>query len=383
MSLTSEVKACAHHLGFQLVGITSPQPPIHMDVYERWLGAGRHGTMEYLATERARQLRAAPALILPDCRSILVVGMRYPPTDLQSISLGKSQQNNGHIAAYACAKDYHKFIPEKLNLLVGFIEEQVGHPVQHRLYTDTGPLLEREMAQRAGLGWIGKNTCLINPSYGSYFLLAEILLGVELEPDLAWDNDRCGTCSRCIQACPTGCILPDRTLDARRCISYLTIELKGRIPVELRPFLGKWSFGCDLCQQVCPWNQRFASLEGDFILQQRSEFLSLDLTKEIHLTPQAFHSKFDDTPVKRAKRRGYLRNIAVNLGNTGDLGVVPDLVDCLGGDPEPLVRGHAAWALGRLGGGLAYQALNTADQAEMDAYVLSEIHSVLDRIKTQ
>ena len=171
------------------------------------------------------------------------------------------RERTQRIASYAHGDDYHDILPARMKELVQFIEEQVGGPVQNRYYTDTGPILERDLAQRAGIGWIGKNTCLINPKQGSYFLLSEILLDLELEPDPPFTTDHCGTCTRCIEACPTDCILPNRTLDARRCISYLTIELKDDIPLELRDKIGDWVFGCDICQQVCPWN-RFAA-EGD------------------------------------------------------------------------------------------------------------------------
>ena len=176
---------------------------------------------------------------------------------IRDLTLSRQQleQTRGYIAAYARGHDYHMVIPERLKKLGAFIETQVGSALSYRYYTDTGPLLERDLAQRAGLGWIGKNTCLINPRFGSYFLLAEILLGIELEPDTPFTADRCGTCSRCISACPTGCILPDRTIDARRCLSYLTIENKDEIPLDLRPKLGNRVFGCDICQQVCPWNR--------------------------------------------------------------------------------------------------------------------------------
>jgi epoxyqueuosine reductase len=188
--------------------------------------------------------------------------------------------------------------------------------VPNRYYTDTGPLLERDLAQRAGLGWIGKNTCLINPKQGSYFLLAEILLGLELEPDPPFTTDHCGTCTRCIEACPTECILPDRTIDARRCISYLTIELKDDIPEELRPLLGEWVFGCDVCQMVCPWN-RFASPEGDAAFSPRPGRANPEPDPRAGADPEAFNRKFKNSPVKRAKRRGYLRNVAVATGNSG------------------------------------------------------------------
>jgi epoxyqueuosine reductase len=224
--------------------------------------------------------------------------------------------------------------------LVQFIEEQVGGPVKNRWYTDTGPLLERDLAQRAGVGWIGKNTCLIHPQHGSYFLLSEILLDLELEPDAPFVTDHCGTCRRCIEACPTDCILPDRTIDARRCISYLTIELKDDIPEELRQKIGDWVFGCDICQAVCPWN-RFAG-EGDPAFSGNTSAPSL--IEELSLTPQEFNRQFKGTPVKRAKRRGYLRNVAVALGNTGDMHALPVLQNALH-DKEPLVREHIRWAI--------------------------------------
>jgi epoxyqueuosine reductase len=227
--------------------------------------------------------------------------------------------------------------------LIDFIEGQVGGPVKNRWYTDTGPLLERDLAQRGGIGWIGKNTCLIHPQHGSYFLLSEILLDLELEPDPPFVSDHCGTCRRCIEACPTDCILPDRTLDATRCISYLTIELKDDIPLELRDKMGSWVFGCDICQRVCPWN-RFA-VEGDPAFE--TERPAPPLTGELALTPEEFNQRFKGSPVKRAKRRGYLRNVAVALGNTGSKVHLPVLQNALD-DPEPMVREHVRWALERI-----------------------------------
>jgi epoxyqueuosine reductase len=227
--------------------------------------------------------------------------------------------------------------------LVQFIEEQVGGSVKNRWYTDTGPILERDLAQRAGIGWIGKNTCLIHPKHGSYFLLSEILLDLDLEPDLPFVTDHCGTCTRCIEACPTDCILPDRTIDAARCISYLTIELKDDIPTELRDKLGNWVFGCDVCQMVCPWN-RFAG-EGDPAFEDHNPTHSL--TEELPMTAQEFNRRFKGSPVKRAKRRGYLRNVAVALGNTGDRHALPVLQKSLH-DEEPLVREHARWAIQKI-----------------------------------
>jgi epoxyqueuosine reductase len=274
--------------------------------------------------------------------------------------------------------DYHDVLPERLESLVYFIENSLGRSVPNRWYTDTGPILERDLAQRAGMGWIGKNTCLIHPQMGSYFLLAEILLGVPLTPDPPFTSDHCGSCTRCLKACPTGCILPDRTLDARRCISYLTIELKGSIPIELRPMLGDWVFGCDVCQQVCPWNLRFAQGEGDASFQPRSDVPRPALHEELHLSVQAFNEKFKQSPVKRSKRRGYLRNVAVALGNAGWSESIPTLSEALMAEDEPMVRAHAAWALGQIGGEDAREALDLALQREQNPEVRAEIAAALE-----
>jgi epoxyqueuosine reductase len=309
----------AHRLGFLLAGVTTPDPPPHLEVYHRWLQQGRHGEMAYLDTERARQRRSDPRQILPECRSILCLAAPYaPPPSQEPPASGK-----GKIAAYAWGDDYHEVLADKLKALVAFIEAQVGRPVPNRWYTDTGPVLERDLAQRAGLGWIGKNTLLIHPRHGSYFFLAEILLGIDLEPDPPFTADHCGGCTRCIEACPTACILPDRTIDARRCISYLTIELKGDIPAGLQPQMGDWVFGCDVCQQVCPWNVRFAVPGSETALLGAQNFPTRpgiprpELIAEIRLTQEEFSQKFRRSPIKRAKHAGYLRNVAVALGNVG------------------------------------------------------------------
>ena len=257
--------------------------------------------------------------------------------------MGEGAGARGLVASYAQGKDYHDVLPIRMKELVQFIEEQVGSPIKNHWYTDTGPILERDLAQRAGIGWIGKNTCLIHPRHGSYFLLSEILLELELEPDAPFVTDHCGTCRRCIEACPTDCILPDRTIDARRCISYLTIELKEDIPVEMREKIGNWVFGCDICQMVCPWN-RFAD-EGDTAFDDTHPVRSL--TEELALTPQEFNQRFKGSPIKRAKRRGYLRNVAVALGNTDDMIALPVLQQALN-DEEPIVREHAQWAIEKI-----------------------------------
>ncbi len=369
-ALRQAIDGEARRLGFHLTGVTTPDPPLHYPAFLEWLDAGYHGQMEYLSRERSRQRRADPATILPECRSILVLGMHYWPAepDHDFASEGK-----GCVAAYAWGEDYHEVFKERLQALMSFIEQQVGHPVNHRWYSDTGPLMERDLAQRAGLGWIGKNTCLINPRQGSYFLLAEILLDLELEPDKPFEADHCGNCTRCLDACPTGCILPERMIDSTRCISYLTIELKGPIPLDLRTSLGNWVFGCDICQQVCPWNQKFAHPTGDPAFKSRPEVTNPLLRQEIALSQEEFSRKFKGSPVKRSRRRGYLRNVAIALGNLRNAKAVNELTGALVNDPEPLVRGHCAWAVGEIGGNRARLALQQAFQSETDLYVLQEI----------
>ena len=288
--------------------------------------------MAYLAGESA-QRRRDPRLLLKECESILVLGIPYAPPSM------------GGVASYAWGDDYHLVLPERMRVLVNFIEESAGGPVPNRWYTDTGPLLERELGQEAGLGWIGKNSCLINPRLGSTFFLAEILLGLELDPDPPFATDHCGTCTRCLEACPTDCILPDRTLDASRCISYLTIELKDDIPQGLRGQMGSWVFGCDVCQQVCPWN-RFAP-PPDPAFEPRPGIPLPVLTDDLKLSPGDFNSKFKDSPVKRAKRRGYLRNAVVALGNAADPASLPALEEARAHD-EPIVQRHAEWAIAQI-----------------------------------
>ncbi|HWR66393.1 MAG TPA: tRNA epoxyqueuosine(34) reductase QueG [Bellilinea sp.] len=375
MGLKSALKTEAFRLGFTLFGVTKPSQPETLPVYLSWLERGRHGEMAYLSTRQAVERRADPKLILPDVKSIIVVGLRYPrSTDLP---VDPDEGLHGRVAAYAWGVDYHDLIPPRLRELAAFIHQNTGGTVASKGYTDTGPILERDLASCAGLGWMGKNTCLIDPHSGSYYLLAELFVDLDLEPDLPFQTDQCGSCRRCLEACPTTCILPDRTIDARRCISYLTIENKGSIPLELRPYIGDWVFGCDLCQQVCPWNLRFATPVFAPDLNPQSELARPNLAAELRLTPQEFNRKFKHSPIRRAKRRGYLRNIAVALGNTRSQNAIPALTTALQAEAEPLVRAHAAWALGQIGGQVARTALEQFSTIEADPLVRAEINAAL------
>jgi len=378
-ALTDKVKIKAKELGFKLVGITTPKQPAHLDIYKKWIEAGHHGEMSYLETKQAIQGRADPRHLLPECQSILVVGMPYENPDVAP-SHPPETKPIGRIAAYAWGADYHDVLKAPLKELVAYIEKLNGASVPNRWYTDSGPILESELAQQAGLGWIGKNSLLINPMQGSYFLLAEILLGIEMEPDKPIVNDFCGSCTRCIEACPTDCILPNRTLDAKRCISYLSIELKGAIPAETRPLMDNWVFGCDICQEVCPWNIRFAPARGHQEFESREGIHGIDLEKELELSPIQFNEKFKGSPVKRPKRRGYLRNVAVALGNAGKKSSLPALKRALLKEEEKLIRGHAAWALGEIGSDAAKAILDEAQAMEKDSWVQEEISSALNSL---
>lgn len=377
MDLKNGIVDRARQLGFTLVGVTSPDPPLHFEVFQAWLAAGRHGEMTYLSSERSLQRRADPQNILSGCKSIIVLGTPYPPSQSRSPTNEKDHAIYGRVSSYAWGLDYHDVLAERLAVVVDDIDDLSGWKVSNRWYADTGPILERDFAQRAGLGWIGRNTCLINPRGGSYFFLSVILLGIELEPDQPFETDHCGSCTRCIDACPTACILPDRTIDARRCISYLTIELKGAIPDESRTQMGDWVFGCDVCQQVCPWNLRFARSSPDPAFSPLPGVPFPDLPQELSLDAAAFNRKFKSSPIKRAKRRGYLRNAAVALGNAGDPAAIPALIQALHHNPEPIVRTHAAWALGKFKCSTPIEALIRALKKEEDEGVLVEIQLAL------
>ena len=369
MSLTEEIKAHATYLGFDLSGVTTAEPPRHGEYYAKWIKQGMAGEMAYLG--RQIEKRQDPGQILPNARSLVVVAMNYRCPDPDP---GPGGAHRGRIARYARGDDYHDVMKEKLQTLLGFIRERAGRPVEGRVYVDTGPVLEREFAVRAGLGWFGKHTNLIHKRVGSWLLIGEILLDIDLDLDRPV-ADHCGTCTKCIEACPTEAIVEPYVVDSRRCISYHTIELKGAIPLEYRAAMGDRVFGCDDCQDVCPWNRRAPEIgHSAFVSRPWNE--APGLIEMLGLTPEAFRTRFRGSPVKRTKRRGLLRNAAVALGNTKDPEAIPALADSLG-DDEPLVRGHAAWALGNVGGGRALAVLEQAKKSEEDPWVIEEIDQAL------
>ena len=336
--LTNRIRAEAYARGFDLVGVTSLGPADTAEAFDRWLDRGYDGEMAYLA--RGAVKRRDSRLVMEGARTAVVVGLEYG-----------GREPSGPVARYARGADYHDLMTDRLNDLLEAVRALSGAPVTGKPYVDTGPILERDLARRAGLGWFGKNTNLINPDTGSFFFIGALVLDLALEPDEPFEADRCGTCTRCIDACPTDALLEPGVLDARRCISYLTIELRSEIPVELREPIGELLYGCDICQDVCPWNVRFSRELAEPAFAARKALGAGDprtLARELlAMRDDDFRTEFQGSPMKRAKLRGLKRNAAVVLGNIGD----PDDADVLTralDDPEPLVREHAQWALARL-----------------------------------
>jgi epoxyqueuosine reductase len=333
-SLSTLIKAQALGLGFDLVGITDLGPVETAGAFDDWLAEGYAGEMDYLP--RGAEKRRDTRLPFPGATSAIVVALNYG---------GRSP--SGPIARYARGDDYHDVMWAKLDSLHRWIESQIGRSVSGKAYVDTGPILERDLARKAGLGWFGKNTNLINPEIGSFFFIGSLLLDLELVPDAPFEADRCGTCTRCLEACPTQAIVEPRVLDATRCISYLTIESREAMPEEFRESLGTLVYGCDICQDVCPWNVTFARDLTEPALAPRPKMESPSLVELMQLSPERWREFSRGSAIKRAKRSGFLRNVAVALGNSGNADAVPALAEAIS-DNEPLVREHSEWALSRV-----------------------------------
>ena len=343
--LARDIRAQAFGLGFDLVGIATLGEAATAPAFEEWLAQGYAGEMEYLA--RGAWKRRDTRYPVPGTVSAIVVALDYG-----------GREPAGPVARYARGDDYHDVMLVRLRELHRWIDARLGAPVAGKAYVDTGPLLERDLARRAGLGWFGKNTNLINPRTGSFFFLGALLVDVVLSPDAPFEDDRCGTCTRCLEACPTDALVAPGVLDARRCISYLTIEQRGEIPLELREPIGGLVYGCDICQDVCPWNVRFAQELQEPALKARPAIArkhARTFAREIlGMSQEEFSRAFSKSPMKRAKLRGLKRNAAVVLGNVGTTDDVDVLTRALD-DEELLVREHAAWALARIrhGGGVS------------------------------
>jgi epoxyqueuosine reductase len=373
ISRSDWIKGRALELGFDAVGITLAEPGKHFPFFLEWLAAGYHGEQSYLARPDRLARRQDLEVILPGVQSLVIVGAHYGPR-APSPDLDSKDPDRGRISIYARGRDYHDVMLERLETLLTQFRQQAGRDVRGRTYVDTGPLLERDHALQAGLGFFGKNCNLIQPRRGSWLFLGVLMLDVHLDEDRPANRipdpreTRCGTCERCLNACPTGALLRPYTLDSRRCISYLTTALKGTIPRELRPLMGNWVFGCDICQQVCPWN-RF-SRPGPLFDTMTPE--SSHLAKLMTLSEDDFQARFGHTPIDHIKRPRFLRNVAVALGNWGSPEATPVLARAIE-DPQPLIREHAAWALGQIGDSSARNALKAALAREQEPAVVAEI----------
>ncbi|GAB4469976.1 MAG: tRNA epoxyqueuosine(34) reductase QueG [Anaerolineae bacterium] len=371
--LASAIKAQAQALGFTLAGIAPAQPGPGLDAYLRWIEAGMHGTMAYMARPDRVARRRDLSVILPGARSLIVVGLDYYTAPLPSTIA--EDPARARISNYAWGLDYHAVMTPRLEELAHFLTAAAGGAVRTRVYVDTGAILERSHAAEAGLGFIGKNTMLIHPRQGSFSFLGEIITDLPLPHDDPPRMPGCGSCTRCLAACPTGAFPRPYVLDARRCISYLTIEHRGTIPPDLRPLMGRWVYGCDVCQEVCPWGRfaaprpesaPFAAVSADRAAPRLENLLALD--------DESFRVLFAGSAITRIGRDRLVRNACIAGGNSGLPGLAPALTALLD-DRSPLVRGHAAWALGRLGAGGT--ALRTAYRREGDEDVRTEIRRAL------
>ncbi|MFN2637380.1 MAG: tRNA epoxyqueuosine(34) reductase QueG [Gemmatimonadaceae bacterium] len=338
LSLEELIKAQAFGLGFDLAGITTLGPVETAPFFDEWIARGYAGEMHYMSRGAAKRRDSRNPV--PGALSAVVVALNYG---------GNSPP--GPVARYARGDDYHDVMTAKLGELHRWLESELGRRIAGKVYVDTGPILERDLARRAGLGWFGKNTNLVNPRIGSFFFIGSLLIDLDLEPDTPFEADRCGTCTRCLDECPTRAFVEPRVLDATKCISYLTIENKGSIPLELREQMGSLIYGCDICQEVCPWNVRFASDSVESRFEPRSALRDRDaraLAMELlSMDDDTFHTRFKGSPMKRAKRRGLARNAAVVLGNIGDHDDASALAVSLE-EPDPLIVEHAAWALSQI-----------------------------------
>jgi epoxyqueuosine reductase len=360
MTLTERIKQAAFEMGFDLIGIAPAERAPHANAYRRWLTNNYQAGMHWLARDADR--REDPRQVMPGAESVVVVGLSYYVLDPSGEVW--NDPSRGRIARYAWGMDYHDIMLPRLRQLGQFIEQETRRPLRQRAYVDTGPILERDFAAQTGIGFIGKNTLLISPRLGSYLFLGEILVDVTLAydppapeggasclidpPGKSKRLGTCGRCTRCLNICPTHAFPTPYVLDSNRCISYLTIEHKDVIPASLRPLLKNWIFGCDECQEICPWVRRYSQPTRADFLRYQPDQVAPKLLNLIALDEAAFRTRFKGTPIKRTKRRGLLRNVAVALGNWGNPAALPALERALE-DPEPLIREHAAWAITQIG----------------------------------
>lgn len=370
-TISKSVKDFALNLGFDLVGISPPDADLDTPNFREWIENGYAGEMKYL--ERNSSKRENPGEVLPGIKSIVTCAVNYNTDKPYSTEVKSS--GKGWVARYAWGEDYHDVLIKSLKKLVRYMEQLFEERINTKAYVDTGPVLEKVYAKNSGVGWIGKNTCLINQQIGSWLFLGEILTDVELEYDSSVP-DRCGSCTRCIDACPTDAIVEPYVLDSRKCISYLTIELKDKIPLELREGLENNIFGCDICQDVCPWNKKAPVTQlADF--KAVDDIYNPDLEDLLGLDAEGFRALFKNSPIKRSKRRGLLRNALVAAANSGDQKFTSKISELLF-DEEPLVRAHAVWALWKIEGENCLSKLYDLGKKETEEIVIEEIRKIIN-----
>jgi epoxyqueuosine reductase len=370
-----ELKSEALSIGFDLVGIAPAITPHGFTPFKEWLKRGFSGEMHYMTKHAAA--RHHPSNVMDGVRSIVLVGMNYysdPVREDPSPHQNSSPRLSGKVSRYAWGTDYHVILRERLKQLQKFVIQNVPES-NSRVVVDTAPILERDFSQIAGIGWIGKNTMLINKYEGSWLFLGGLLVDFKLEYDPPHTANHCGTCTRCLDACPTDAFAGPYQLDSRLCISYLTIELRSSVPKSLRPKIGSWVFGCDICQDVCPWNRKSSRTHEPGFLPQNGTY-PFDLEQVLSLTEETFRKQFNKSTLKRPKRAGLLRNAAIALGNHGDPRSVPCLSRAME-DGEPLIRGAAAWALGKIGTQEAIATLKKHIQTEQDPMVQDELNTAI------
>ena len=376
MFSAAALKSHALELGFNLVGITRAAPSPYLAAYERWVEAGMHGTMGYMARPDRLARRRDLNVILPDVQSLIIVGLDYGSAGVPDDIL--HDPSRGRIASYAWGLDYHDILTPRLEKFAEWLRQASGQNISHRVYVDTGAVLERGHAHQAGLGFTGKNTMLIHPRRGSTFFLGEILTSLEIDTyDSPGRATYCGSCTRCLNACPTSAFPRPHVLDARRCISYLTIEHKGAIDLSLRPLMGNWVYGCDVCQEVCPF-QRFAPPTRETAFQPPDlDHVAPKIVDLLALDEQGFHQRYYGSPIYRIKRERLVRNACVAAGNWGSTTVITPL-QLLLNDPSPLIRSHAAWSLHHIMADDSRRLLQTRLMSEHDTDVREAIQSLLD-----
>lgn len=376
MPITAEnIKRKAIELGFNLIGITPAKPSPTLSAYMRWIEQGMHGKMGYLARPDRLTRRQNLKDIMPSAESLILVGMDYRTQFADEATL--SDPSRGRIASYAWGLDYHNILEIRLQMLAEWITEQTQDKIQHKIYVDTGAILERSHAQQADMGFVGKNTMLIHPHRGSYFFIGEIVTSLEFdEYDTPHRENMCGTCTRCLNACPTDAFTEPFVLDARKCISYHTIENKGWIDRDLRPRFGNWIFGCDICQDVCPFQRFTPEAEEVAFMAFELDRIAPKLIDVLALTTDTFNAIFRRTPIERVKRERLVRNACIAAGNWQDKQTIPYLIQLLY-DNSALVRGHAAWALWQTMGLDSSKLLTDLYHRDDDETVRTEIEYLL------